>query len=173
MNWNINKILKIYGIWYLIVSFICFLLGFFDYGNDIDIMKILSIIGYSIQISFAIPVLSALVFSPAISVLYLLFKKIKNVIARIFLVAFIVPFSNMIYYLTEYFIYKDRYGISLIIGFWALFVVLPLFGLTSLFIPKSLLPIKQKVLWTIVLMEIIGWILVHISFIIAPLEFVD
>lgn len=79
----------------------------------------------------------------------------------------------MIYYFTEYFIYKDKYDISLIIGFWALFVVLPLFGLTSLFIPKSLLPIKQKVLWTIVLMEIIGWVLVHISFIIAPLKFID
>lgn len=173
MNWNINKILKIYEIWYLITFLMCLLFGFFDYDNNLDFVKCLTIIGYSIQISFAIPVLSALIFSPAISILYLLFKKIKNVISRIFLVAFIVPFSNMIYYLTEYFIYKDEYGISLIIGFWALSVALPLFGLTSLFIPKSLLPIKQKVLWTIVLMEIIGWILVHISFIIAPLEFMD
>lgn len=173
MDWNISKIFKIYGILCLITLLINISLIFFDYYYDLDFTKFLTILSDSVLIPLAVIVLSAVIFSPAIGVLYLLLKKIKNVIVRIFIVAFIVPFSNMIYYLTEYSIYKDEFGISLTIGFFALFMVLPLTGVTCLFMPKSLLHIKKEVVWTIILMEIIGWILVMISFDIVHLVFTD
>lgn len=47
------------------------------------------------------PIGSFIVFLPTIILLYFLFKKIKNYYARVILTAFLIPFTNMIYFFIE------------------------------------------------------------------------
>ncbi len=164
MKEKYKNILKILGIWLGVILIITFLFGCFLSRFDAEItgeffwVLIISSFGFFI------------VFSPAILVLYLLFKKIRNKNLRILLTAFVIPFTNFIYLFIEYFCFNDNYK-SYIIGLFTLCFTLPLFFIIGLCTPKSILPIKWNIVKTVVLTAIFGIFLIYLSlFIISNLE---
>ena len=163
MSDDMKRILKIAGIWYL-TSVICGFAAFFRAAyifNDMSFSKITEWLQGIFFYPLMTPFLVVLIFLPAIFILYLLFKKIKNYIVRMVMTAFMIPFNNFIYFqladnlnLHEYF---EAFTIGT--GAIALFGILPVSFIASLIIPRVLLPIKRYVTGGIVLMFIFGWIL--------------
>ena len=173
MKEKTKNILKIFGIYYLI-SFILQLIMILllQGGKPMSIKDLL----LTLSICFGIPIVNvlfiAIAFLPTIVGLYFLFKKFKGTKTRIFLTAFLILFSNMIYYFIEYFITNNTdCHISMFIGFYAIFFLLPSLLLATLFVPKSLLPFKIEAIKTLSLMFLIGWILIVVSTI--SLQYID
>ena len=158
MNEKVKNILKIAGIYYL-VSFITLFLYNLLVSN-FKIADILGTMGINLLFLIVLAGLFVIIFSPAILVLYFLFKKIKNTKIRIVLTAFLIPFTNMVYYLIENVLFRGDTIITLVIGAYSLFSVLPLCFISTLFVPKKWLPIKWQIVITIMLMEIFGWLLI-------------
>ena len=167
MDEKIKNILKIAGICYLVSFITLFLFSLFTMflfpEQKLTIFDIFISLFQCMLSPFIIIISFVIIFSPAILLLYLLFKKIKNVKGRIVLTAFLIPFTNMIYLLIEHLCIEDFAIISLIIGFCALFIFLPLSFISILFVPEKWLPIKWQIVITIILTEIFGWILVFCS----------
>lgn len=95
---------------------------------------------------------------------------------KMFLIAFIVPFINMIAFLIEYAIallkhteeYKVIYAqYSEFIGAFLEFCLVPLLFVIALIIPKKFLKYKAEILHTLCLMFMFGWILILVSLKIA------
>lgn len=157
-----KNILKIAGIWYL-TSVICGL-GCCIYDVIDSNMIVSGVLGWLKGIFFyplVTPFLAVLIFLPAIFILYLLFKKIKNYIVRMVMTAFMIPFNNFVYYYAANYLDLPRLvkDYVLYIGGISLFIVLPVSFIASLIIPRVLLSIKKYVTGGIVLMFIFGWIL--------------
>ena len=157
-----KRILKIAGIWYL-TSVICGL-GYCIYDAVVSNMFLSGVIEWLKGIFFfplVTPFLAVLIFLPAIFILYLLFKKIKNYIVRMVMTAFMIPFNNFVYFqLADKFNFHNSLEeFVVLIGIYALYAVLPVSFIASLIIPRVLLPIKRYVMGSIVLMFIFGWIL--------------
>lgn len=163
MKEKTKNILKIFGIYYLVFFLILIILMVpIQIVDPSDNNYLLSL---SVSVLYPIThILYVLVFLPAIIVLYFLFKKFKGAKARILLTAFLIPFSNMIYYFIEYFIINntDCY-VSMFIGFYSIVLLLPSLLFATLFVPKSLLPFKKEVIKTLSLMFLFGWILIFIT----------
>ena len=165
MSEKTKNILKIFGIYYvifLILSIVlCFSVPSSDTNPFVDILITLALCPISLLATIFI---MAVIFSPAIFALYFLFKKFKERKTRIFLVAFLIPFLNMIYYLVEYFVnYGNEAFISMCIGFYSIIFFLPITLFVALITPKSLLPFKKEAIITLPLMFIIGWVLIFTS----------
>ncbi len=163
---NIKNILKIYGIWILVnIVFFTSWIGIFEPHNvfSLEMLKYLIV---SLLHGILTPIIFCLIFSPTIIFLYFLFKRITDEKTKLFLIAFAIPYTNMIYLFFECLILKNEYGIiSMLIGSHTLFGLLPLALITTLFIPKSIFPNKYKALITNLLMGFIGVILIIFSFI--------
>ena len=158
MNEKVKNILKIAGIYYLVSFLTVSLFNLID--NNFAITTVFTNLWQNLLFPIIAAGLFVIIFSPAILILYLLFKKIKNIKARIVLTAFLIPFTNLIYLLIEQIFWGYNAIISFIIGFCALFAVLPLIFIVAAVIPKKLLPIKWFIVITVILTEIFGWILV-------------
>ena len=174
MNEKVKTGLKIFGLWY-IVCFSALLIyscwSEMKFGN----YNILSEIGHSLLAPIILPVLVLIIFLPAFIVLYFLFKKYKSVKARIFLTAFMFPFTNAVYYIIEHYTGDGIELTSMIIGFYSLFGILPLVFLTALCIPKSLFPYKKEAIITPIIMWFMGWLLIVFSniFLVVCDNFID
>jgi len=108
-----------------------------------------------------------IVFFPSILVLYLIFKKVKSINFRILLIAFVIPFTNLLYLIIEHLCFNSNLY-SYVIGFCSLFISLPLYYIIALCTPKSILPVKWIVIKTIILTAIFGVVLILLSDIIVP-----
>ena len=86
---------------------------------------------------------------------------------RILLTAFIIPFTNLIYLFIEHFCFNSDY-ISYSIGFCTLFVTIPLYFITALCIPKSILPIKWEIIKMVIITAIFGVVLIILCANIVP-----
>lgn len=106
------------------------------------------------------PIGCCIAFIPTIFLLYFLFKKVINKFKRVLLTAFLIPFTNMIYFFVEMHLPDPIF--SLFLGFYSLYATLPIVFITALLTPKSILPIKWYVILTDVLMWIFGWIMIYI-----------
>ena len=161
MNKKTINILKILSIWFGIVLVLTFLWCYFVSQYDFSSMAGIFLVLIICSLGFFI------VFSPLILALYFLFKKIKNKYLRILLVAFLIPFTNLIYLFIEHFCFNSDFYSNLI-GFFTLFCTIPLYSITALCIPKSILPIKWDIITTTVLTAIFGIGLIILSEIIIP-----
>lgn len=158
MRWEMTKeelrkkIFIIVGIWFSLAAIIAITDELWRY-LDIGYKDILygSILG---------PIADFIAFIPTIFLLYQLFKKFENKFIRVLLTAFLIPFTNLIYFYAEALLKGPEY--SLYIGYFAVFVTLPVIFLTALCTPKSVLPIKWYVILTDILMAIFGWIMIMI-----------
>ena len=163
MNEKTKNILKILEIWYIVRFILCIIWCLcVGHNNLLNIKDFLGSLLFCILEPICLLVFTALAFLPAIIVLYFLFKKIKNINLRIILIAFIIPFTNLIYYIIEHFLI-DFEIFSMIIGFYTLFVFLPTALIVTLCAPKSILPFKKEFIKANILMGIIGWILICLS----------
>ena len=156
--------LKIFGIWWIVTFISYFVFWFlFAIGNR-NLKSFLEIFVASIGFTLLSPLAVLLIFAPAIVTVYFLFKKVKDSLTRIYLIAFIIPFTNLIYLLIEhYFIFGSDGMMSMFIGFFILFMFLPLTLITTCFIPKVWLPLKKDMITTQLLLITIGWIMVVLS----------
>ena len=92
---------------------------------------------------------------------------------KIFLVAFIVPFINMIAFLIEFLItgkqtIHSTYSEN--VGFVLEFFIVPILFTIALIIPKKILKFKTEILYTLSLMFMFGWVLITTSY--SIIEFV-
>ena len=161
MNEKVKNILKIAGIYYLVSFIIVYLFDLFN--NNLALTTVFTNIWQNLLFPMIAAGLFVIIFSPAILFLYFIFKKIKNTKIRIVLTAFLIPFTNMVYYLIENVLFRGDTIISLVIGAYSLFVILPLCFISTVFVPKKWLPIKWHIVITVILMEIFGWFLIMIS----------
>lgn len=166
MKEKIQKYLKIFGIYYVtyfilnlaISLFLMFVAGPIEnFPDDIFIILLMSAINPLILI------MPLIAFIPVIILLYFLFKKIKEKKARIFLIAFLIPFLNLIYCVIEHQLVGQPEMVSMMIGASVLFIILPLSFVISCCLPKRLLPIKKEVILTIPLMGLFGFVLIFCS----------
>ncbi len=175
MNEKVKTSLKIFGIWYIVVFIVSMICIYFSH-RQFGIYDIASEILIGILVPIIIPIVVSIIFFPALIALYFLFKKYKSIKARIFLVSFIFPFINAIYYIIERYIGDGSFALtSMIIGWYSLFVVLPLLFISILCMPKSLLPFKKEAIYTSIIMWIMGWFLILFSniFIVICDNFID
>ena len=168
MNEKVKNILKIAGIYYFVSFIIVYLFDLFN--NNFAITTVFTNIWQNLLFPMVAAGLFVIIFSPAILVLYFIFKKIKNIKIRIVLTAFLIPFTNMVYYLIENVLFRGDTIISLVIGAYSLFVILPLSFISTVFIPKKWLPIKWQTLITVILMEIFGWLLIMFLGFLSSIE---
>ena len=124
MNKKTINILKILSIWFGIVPVLTFLWCYFVSQYDFSSMAGIFLVLIICSLGFFI------VFSPLILALYFLFKKIKNKYLRILLVAFLIPFTNLIYLFIEHFCFNSDFYSNLI-GFFTLFCTIPLYSITA------------------------------------------
>jgi len=92
-------------------------------------------------------------------------EKKNNMTISIVSVAFLIPFANLILYLSSQTGYIDaKFSIAaLLIGFCSLVILIPTLFLLFLLIPKREFEYKNIVLLTIFLTEIIGWFFIFVS----------
>ena len=165
MNEKTKNILKLIGIWYGIVSILTLIVGYLLYTGSDNLKTIgghLEIWKYAILNPILLPFFACLIFSQTIITLFLLFKKIKNINCRIFLIALLIPLTNLIFFVIENF-YNGMGFLSMAIGAYALFILLPLIFIVTLCTPIKLLPLKWEIIKTSIVTSIIGWILVILS----------
>lgn len=159
MNDTTKKRLKIIGIYYGVNFILSFLWCCVIAGGELtppNAKDILNILLWSFSMPIILLVVSCIIFVPAIITLYFLFKKIQCIKYRIILTAFIIPFNNLVYLFIEHFYFRSEI-ISSFIGFYALFIILPIIFITTLCIPKSLLKFKWEIINTNILTYIFGW----------------
>ncbi|MCQ2958111.1 MAG: hypothetical protein MJ180_04315 [Candidatus Gastranaerophilales bacterium] len=161
MKEEYKKLLKI-G---LIILAFWFVVNLLLLGQDISTAGFSSDYIWFLLCLIPFPIYLLIIFSPAIVILYFLFKKFANTKIRILLVAFLIPLLNMIYYFLEHFLFHETTGdfISMAIGFTTLFGVLPISFIITAFIPSKLLPVKKEILITEVLMGVTGLIMMIFS----------
>ena len=170
MKEKIINILKIAGLWLGIISIVSIIYNCFNCSSIYTVKDFLHSVGEGILLPFAILGETLPIFIPTIIILYFLFRKFKGYKTRIWLVSFLIPFTNMVYFFID--AIKTGDGISSqMIGFWAIFFILPMITVLTLFTPKSLLSIKSEILKTCGLMFAFGWILIFLSW--ATVSFAD
>ena len=163
----LKNFLIIYGIWIVInivMYFTCYHLRIKEH--------LPTAIGCVLLAPFAF----VLVFLPAIFLLWLLFKKIKNQYWRCILISILIPLNNSIYYIIED-LFPNKYIISIfqyyavseIIGILSLCWMLPFAFITFLLTPKSIFKIKWYAVLTTFLMFIFGWIMAYYT-LLLPLS---
>lgn len=168
---NRKNILKIFGIWSLVNIISYFIFTFLSVIGSRDLKTFSEAIGAAIMFAIISPFAVLLVFAPGIIALYFLFKKVKDSLTRIYLIAFLIPFTNLIYlFIEHYFLIGSDGMISMTIGFIMLFMFLPLTLITTFCIPKTLLPIKRDMITTQLLIIALGWIMVVLSGILINLS---
>ena len=162
MKEKIINILKILGFWLGIISSVSVIYNCFNSIGVYTVKDFLHNVGEGILFPFVILCEVLPIFIPTIIILYFLFRKFKCSKARIFLISFLIPFTNMVYFFID--ALKTGDGIaSQMVGFFAIFCVLPMTAVLTIFTPKSLLPIKFDILKTCGLMFVFGWILIFLS----------
>ena len=109
------------------------------------------------------PIGCCIAFLPTILLLHFLFKKNKNKYVRVLMTAFLIPFTNMIYYFAMELIgAKVLNSFVIILGIYIVLVAIPIAFVTSLCLPKSILPFKWYIILTSILMEIFAWRMIFI-----------
>lgn len=165
--------LKIFGI-FCIVGFALSLIYtcLVTVGSPINLLETLSTLGKSFLFTICLPTGFILIFSPAILILYFLFKKYKDAASRIFFVSLIIPLTNWVYFYIEYFCFNNNIPtLSMVVGCIMTFWVLPAAFLFALLVPKSVLPYKNDAIITIVLTELFGIGMIFLSlFLLNPIE---
>lgn len=167
MNEKTKNILKVAGIWYGITFVLSLVLGYFLYSWSEEIYTLktnLEIWAYATLAPILIPIITCIIFSPAIILLFFLFKKIKNIDCRILLIAFFIPFTNLIYFIIEN-LNNNTPFLSLIIGGNTLFTLLPLIFIVTFCTPQKLLPIKWEIIKTSCFTGLLGWFFIILLFI--------
>ena len=169
MSEKTKKILKIFSIWYAVNIVLEFVFG--GWVELIQHKHLAFTLAYMLLQPIIAPILFCIIFSPALIGLYFLFKKYSNIKTRMFLVAFLIPFNNFIYLFIEHMFFSQNTWdfISMIIGAYTLFMILPCILITTIFIPKAILPFKKEAIITNFLTGICGWILIILSGIIIGL----
>ena len=168
---NRKNILKIFGIWTLVNIVSYFVFTFLTAIGTRNLKTFAEAIGAALVFAIVSPFIVLIVFLPAIIALYFLFKKVKDSLTRIYLIAFIIPFTNLIYlFIEHYFLIGSDGMISMTIGFIMLFMFLPLTLITTFCTPKIFLPIKKDMIITQLLLIVIGWIMVILSGILINLS---
>ena len=125
----------------------------------------------SIRAFVLAPIGCCIAFSPTILLLHFLFKKKENKYVRVLMTAFLIPFTNMIYfYFTKLIGAEVLNDFSMLLGFFTVFAAIPIAFVTSLCLPKSILPFKWYIILTNILMEIFAWIMIFICLLTYPIE---
>lgn len=166
MKINLKNPLKIFSIWYVITFVLSLNLGYaiFTGTDSLETFHEHLILWFYATIinPLLLPLIECLVFLPTIIILFFLLKKIKNTNLRILLISFSIPFTNLIYFVFES-LNSWMAFTSLLIGAYALFILLPLIFITTICTPKNILPIKWDIIKTTCLTSIFGFILVILS----------
>lgn len=163
----LKNFLKIYGIW-VVLNIAIFLICYHSQLKETFLQATFCIL--------VAPFAFALVFSPTIFLLWLLFKKIRNPYWRCVLVSLLIPLNNVFYFIMEY-IFPSKIiraifqysTVSEIIGICSLCWILPLAFITFLLTPKSIFKIKWYAVLTTFLMFIFGWIMAYYT-LLLPLS---
>lgn len=153
MNEKTKNFLRIFGVWY-VIAFVITIIA------DKQFLY-MPWIGFSLLIPVLVPLLLFLVFLPTIILLYFLFKIIKNKVLRMLLIAFAIPFTNLIYFLIGIILSFGK-EFSLEIGSYSLFFILPTVFATALCLPKKWLSVKWEIVITSVLMWLFGIALIFL-----------
>jgi hypothetical protein len=163
----LKNFLIIYGIW-IVLNIIIFLICYHSQLKE----TFLQAIGCILAAPFAF----IIVFSPAIIISWLLFKKIINPYWRCVLVSLLIPLNNVIYYIIEYklnipFTFTQApVNYTIIIGICSLCWILPMTFITLLSTPKEILKCKWYAVLTVVLIFILGWIIAYYT-LLLPLTY--
>ena len=94
---------------------------------------------------------------------------------KLYITAFVIPLMAMISYLIEFcaicstidYDIETAHTFTELIGFYALFLILPSLFSVVLIIPKKFLYEKSRILFTLFLTFFFGWILVFLSYFIS------
>ncbi len=162
----LKNFLKIYGFW-IVINLVIYLICYHSHLKET--------LPQAIDCILIAPFAFALVFLPAILLLWFLFKKIKNPYWRCALIALLIPLNNSIYYIIEYnpnipFTFTQApVNYTVIIGICSLCWILPLAFITFLLTPKSIFKIKWYAVLTTILMFIFGWIIAYYT-LLLPLS---
>lgn len=94
--------------------------------------------------------------------IWIIFKLTEKLKWRILSTAFFIPLVNFIWFFIEGYCCPDSYvPLSLLVAYIWLFAILPVSFLIILCIPKKYFQIKWKVILTILLTEVFGWLLAY------------
>ena len=160
----LKNFLIIYGFW-IVINLVIYLICYHS--------RIKETLPQAIGCILIAPFAFALIFLPAILLLWSLFKKIKNPYWRCVLVSLLIPLNNVIYYIIEYTPTTQDLDsiqdISEIAGICSLCWILPLAFFTFLLTPKSALKCKWYAVLTVFLMFVFGLIMAYYT-LLLPLS---
>ena len=111
-----------------------------------------------------------ILFIPAFIGMYFVSKTNLNELTKTLIYAFLIPFTNMVYYLV---LPSPTHEITEYIGFLSLFFCCPMIFTISILVPQKWYPNKKRLIIGTILMFCIGIILIWISYAIKPSTFLD
>ena len=107
-----------------------------------------------------LPIVICLFFAPTIIFLIFLCKKLNSKKWKIFWISFLIPFTNMIYYIAIHLPFAHDWGLgTMVLGLLSMLLIPVLFVLTII-TPSKWLKLKKEFLITEILMLFIGGILI-------------
>ena len=109
-----------------------------------------------------------LFFFPGFIGMYFISKTNLNVQLKTLIYAFLVPFTNMVYYLA---LTSPNHSIAEYIGFLSLFFGCPIIFTISILVPQKWYPNKKRLIIGTILMFCIAIILIWICYSIKPSAF--
>ena len=107
-------------------------------------------------------------FLPAFIGMYFVSKTALNEWTKTLIYAFLVPFTNMVYYLA---LPSPNHSIAEYIGFLSLFFCCPIIFTISILVPPQWYPYKKRLIWGTILMFCIAIILIYICYAIKQSAF--
>lgn len=128
--------------------------------NTVMTILILLSVGLLLLIPSALPI--SLIYKLSTSC-----EQKKRNIVRILSISFFIPLTNFLLFIFSILFHSETIAtLSGYMGFSWLFIILPISFLIVVVVPKRIFAYKRNTLITIVLTEIIGWILVFLIVII-------
>ncbi len=109
-----------------------------------------------------------LFFLPAFIGMYFVSKTNLNELTKTLIYAFLIPFTNMVYYLV---LPSPYHSIAEYIGFLSLFFCCPIIFIISILVPPQWYPHKKRLIVGTILMFCIAIILIMICYSIKPSAF--
>ena len=109
-------------------------------------------------------------FFPAIIGMYFVSKTNLNEWTKTLIYAFLIPFTNMVYYFA---LPSPFHGIAEYMGFISLFFGCPIIFTISILVPSKWYPHKKRLIAGTILMFLIAIILINICYAIKPSAFPD
>ena len=112
------------------------------------------------KVCLLLPIAICLFFAPTIIFLIFLCKKLNSKKWKIFWISFLIPFTNMMYYIAMHLPFAPDWGLgTMFLGFLSMLLISVLFVLTII-TPSKWLKLKKEFLITEILMLFIGGILI-------------